>query len=190
VLHGMEVTLGIKRTSASCLVGMALLVASASPAAAQAGGSTTSGAPAPELGLTTGILHYGGFGSYLGFDANYSTTTFTQPATSLGVRAGVVVEGGVHKFNGDTLELVQGGVNLRADKLNYKHIEWYGRVMFGYGHFSFSNDTLFTLDIGADFPLQGKPFKIRGDVADVWDFFSGGHQVAWRYSIGIALPLK
>jgi hypothetical protein len=44
--------------------------------------------------------------------------------------------------------------------------------------------------VGLDHPLSDKKVKVRGEVAQVWDFFGGGHQVAWRYSIGIALPLK
>jgi len=174
---------------------MILLVASAAPAAAQAVGSSTpastSDATVPEIGVTTGLLHFGGFGSWLGFDANYATKTFTQPATSLGLRLGIVVEGGVHKFSGDTLEDVQGGVNITADKfVGPPRIHWYGQAMFGIGHFSFSTDKLFTIVAGAEIPLQSKEFKVRAEIGQVWDIFSGGHEVAWRYSIGIALPLK
>jgi hypothetical protein len=183
------------KTTTSWLAGMILLVALAAPAAAQAVGSSTpastSDTTVPELAVTTGLLHFGGFGSWLGFDANYATKTFTQPATALGLRMGVVVEAGVHKFSGDTLENVQGGVNLTADKFfGPPRIKWYGHVMFGIGHFAEGTDQLFTLAAGADIPLQDKGFKVRAELAQVWDIFSGGHQVAWRYSIGIALPLK
>jgi hypothetical protein len=181
----------LTRTTTSGLVGLCLLVASATPVAAQARGGASSGDIAePEVGVMVDALHYGGFNSYLGFDANYSSKTFTQPATSLGIRLGIVAEGGFHHFTGDTLELVQGGLNVRADRFFSTHFQWYGRAMFGIGHFSEGTDKLFTMAVGLDHPLSDKKVKVRGEVAQVWDFFGGGHQVAWRYSIGIALPLK
>lgn len=166
-----------------------VVLAVAAPAAAQS--ASSADATPPVLGVQYGLLRYNSFNSSkVGFDVNYATRSLTQPMGSLGFRAGVIVEGGVHHFEDGSLSLFTGGLNLTADKIGSERYKPFAHVMFGIGHYPEGTDKVMTLMGGVDIVLQGRPFRLRLEGGQVWEFYDGGHQVPARFSVGIALPLK
>ncbi len=128
--------------------------------------------------------------SKFGFDANYATKMLTEPATSLGIRVGGIAEFGYHHFDdGGGLTLIQGGVQLRSDRIRTPRVIPSARVMVGLGHYPEGTDFNFILMPGLDFPLQGRPFRARFEAGQVWDVFDGGKLAHWRYGFGIVMPL-
>ena len=161
------------------------LLALAVPAAAQSTSEDTA-----LVGVQIGLLRFNEFASSkVGLDVNYGTKSLTKPAGSVGLRTGVAAEVGFHKFDGTTLKLFQGGVQLKMDKLDRPRFKPYARIMFGLGNVDGGTDTIMSLLPGADITMPGKPYNIRVEVGQVWDFYDGGHQVAWRYSVGVSLPV-
>lgn len=145
---------------------------------------------APVVAAQYALLHFGGYGSNVGFDVSYASAPMTEPATGLGIRAGFVGELGIHHFDGGSLKLFQGGVNMTSTKVGSPKYRPYARVMFGVGSFPGDSDFVMSLMPGLDIALEGRPFKLRVEAGQVWDFYDGGPDVAWRYSIGISTSLK
>ncbi|MEO8482717.1 MAG: hypothetical protein ABI634_10935 [Acidobacteriota bacterium] len=167
------------------LAGVLLTVAA--PVSAQSKASAAD--DSAEVAVQYALLHFNEFAfSKAGFDVNYASKLLTQPASSLGLRAGFVVEGGLHHFDGGSLKLIQGGVKLVSTRLGTPRFRPYGHIMFGIGNFE-GTDTIMSLMPGADITLEGHPYHLRVEAGQVWDFFGGGHQVAWRYSVGLSMPL-
>lgn len=139
------------------------------------------------FGVTFGAMKYVGLHS-LGVDAKYQTKTMTKGVTPLGFHAGLAGTVGLHNFDGEKLKLVQGGVHLTSDKIGSPSLPLYGDFLFGFGNYFGATDKFFTIAMGADFAaLKDKPFKIRVEIAQSYDI---GFEASWRFSGGIALPIK
>lgn len=183
----------IQRLTLTLSITLAIALVLATSSAAQ------TPAPLPDgredvdtLGVTFGVIKFGGFHSNGGIDATYATATRTEPLSPLGFRFGFAGTVGFHHFGdgGGTLKLFQGGAHIKADKIGSASLPLYGNVLIGAGNYFGATDMFLTLAIGGDFPIEGQPFKIRAEVAQVWDFFDGGSSAGWRFAGGIALPLR
>jgi hypothetical protein len=126
--------------------------------------------------------------SSVGFDVNYASKMITQPVTSLGIRAGYIGEFGVHRFEDATLTLIQGGVQLKSDRVRTPRIVPSARIMAGIGKYPEGTDFALTLMPGLDFTLENRPYRFRVEVGQVWDSFDGGSLATWRWGFGIVLP--
>jgi hypothetical protein len=177
-------------TLRSLILGTAFLVTLSAPAAAQIPAATSSGSDS-EFGLMYSYLHFGYAGANFGVNADYGKI-LTKPSGGWGLRWGAKGDVGFHHFSGYSFGTFQGGATLTSEKY-LPRLKPYLEALVGIGHFTgvgSSTDTLLTLGFGGDIPLAGKAFDLRIQIDSVHDFFSGGNDVAWRYSVGVAVPIK
>jgi hypothetical protein len=168
------------------------LAAAVTSAAAQQGG-TFPDDTRPALGVQYSLMGIGEIEgkSLAGFDVNFSTRMLTQPATGIGIRVGLIAEFGMHHYSDyGTQTILQGGVQLRSDKIRSPRIVPSARIMVGMNKFPEGTDFGLTLMPGLEFPLERQRFHLRVEVGQVWDFFEGGSLATWRWGFGIVMPLQ
>lgn len=174
------------------VLGMAVLVACAAPAMAQARpaappakmSSPTTSDSNGEFGIGYSYLHIAGVGAPAGFDAYYTKDVSTMSMGSLGF----IGDFSVNHFTGGTAELVTGGARLNF-KGGSSKAKFYGQVTGGLAH-AFSSSR-FALDFGGgvDMPLQGKKFDVFAQIDFPVVFFSGNTSTGLRLNVGVAIPV-
>lgn len=174
------------------LIGVAALVLPAQARAQAANTFPDDSAPAVGVQYAfMGLKEIEGT-SLFGVDVNYATKMLSQPFSELGIRAGAIGEFGVHKYDdgGGTQTLIQGGIQLRSDRIRGRKIVPSARIMVGINKFPEGTDFGLTLMPGLDFMLENKKYHARVEYGQVWDFFDGGSLATWRLGVGIVVPLK
>ena len=178
----MEVCVRI-RTVTGLLMGVALVLVLAAPAAAQAKKSSASDADKPLFGVGLSFLHGEGE-TGKGFTADVLIKNFKSTDK---MAIGVLGDVGFYHFTDEWDSSFMGGVRVTGTS-NAKVMP-FGQFLIGIEHGGGATDTAFEPGGGVDVPLSNQKFNFR--VAIGIRFIKGDFKTfhATKFTVGISCPI-